>query len=144
MLQVFGKPSHDNDGNKISYKASLNHLGTFGCYASRLIPKPQCHGEFSRRRKPRMMVGYMHDSTTLWRIWDRAFQALRSQSDVIFNEERNAHASCLYGNETNIFELPEEMEYVMEIGTGGDQLLYDHAESSRTGEGHNSGDHDCM
>jgi hypothetical protein len=26
---------------------------------------------------------------------------------------------------------------------GGDELLHDHAETSRTGEGHRSGDHDC-
>ena len=47
MLQSFGKPSHDNDGNEISYQAPLHHLRRFGCYASRLIPEPQCHGKFS-------------------------------------------------------------------------------------------------
>jgi hypothetical protein len=30
-----------------------------------------------------MMVGYIYDSTTLWRIWDPAFRVVRSQSDVI-------------------------------------------------------------
>ena len=58
------------------------------------------------------MVGYVHDSTTLWRIWDPAFQVVRSQSDVIFDKERNAHASCLQGDQTDIFELPEETEYI--------------------------------
>jgi len=41
MLQALGKPSHNNDGNEISYKAPLHHLQRFGCYASRLIPEPQ-------------------------------------------------------------------------------------------------------
>jgi hypothetical protein len=41
MLQSFGKPTHDNDGNEISYKIPLLHLRRFGCYASRLIPEPQ-------------------------------------------------------------------------------------------------------
>jgi len=89
------------------------------------------------------MVGYVHDSTTLWRIWDPSFRVVRSQSDVIFDEERNAHSSCLYGDQTDIFELPEETEYVEEIETGGDGLLHDHAGTSRTGEGHGSADHDC-
>jgi len=62
--------------------------------------------------------------------------------DVILDEERNAHASCLQGDQTDIFELPEETEYVEEIETGGDGLLHDHSGTSRTGEGHGSGDHD--
>jgi hypothetical protein len=148
MLQAFGKPSHNNDGNEISYKAPLHHLRRFGCYASRLIPEPQRHGKFSPRSKPCMMVGYVHDSTTLWRIWDPAFQVVRSQSNVIFDEERNTHASCLPGDHTDIFELPEETEYIEEIDsgdgflqakdyeTGGNGLLHDHAGTSRTGEGH--------
>jgi len=70
-------------------------------------------------------------------------RVLRSQSDVVFDEERNAHASCLHGDQTDSFELPDETEYVEEIETGGDGLLHDHAGTSRTGEGHGSGDHDC-
>jgi hypothetical protein len=108
------------------------------------------------------MVGYVHDLTTLWRIWDPAFQVVRSQSNVNFDEERNTHASCLPGDHTDIFALPEETEYIDEIDngdgllqaqenetgtqdneTGGDGLLHDHAGNSRTGEGHGSGDHDC-
>jgi len=89
------------------------------------------------------MVGYVHDSTTLWRIWDPAFRVVRSQSDVIFDMERNAQASCLHGDQTDVFELPEKTEYVEEIETDGDGLLHNHAGTSRTGEGHGSGDHDC-
>ena len=87
--------------------------------------------------------GYVHNSTTLWRIWDPSFRVIRSQSDVIFGEERNAHSSCLHGDQTDIFELPDKTEYVEEIETGGDGLLHDHAGTSRTGKGHGSGDHDC-
>ena len=114
------------------------------------------------------MVGYVQDSTILWRIWDPAFQIVRSQSNVIFDEERNTHASCQPGDHTDIFELPEEMEYIEEIDsgdgvlqaqdnqsggdgllqtqdneTGGDGLLHHHAGNNRTGEGHGKGDHDC-
>ena len=64
-LHAFGKPSDNNDGNEISYKAPLHHLRQFGCYASRLIPEPQRQVKLSPRFKPCMMVGYVHDSTTL-------------------------------------------------------------------------------
>jgi hypothetical protein len=57
-----------------------------------------------------MMAGYVHDLTTLWWIWDTTFWVIRSQSDVTFDEDRNAHTSCLHRNETDIFELPEEIE----------------------------------
>jgi len=155
MLQAFGKPSQDNDGNEISYKAPLHHLRRFGWFTSRLIPEPQCHGKISPGSKPCMIFGYVHNSTTLWRIWDPAFQIVRSQSNVIFVEERNTHASCLPGDHTDIFELPEETEYIEEIDsgdgllqaqdneTGGDGLVHDHAGNSPTGEGHGSGDHEC-
>jgi len=42
-----------------------------------------------------------------------------------------------------MFQLPQEAEYVEEIETGGDGLLHDDAGTTRTGEGHGSGDHDC-
>jgi len=102
-----------------------------------------------------MMVRYVHDSSTLWRLCDPAIRVVRSQSDVIFDKLRNAHSSCLHGDQRDIFELPEEMEYIEEIDSGGgflqaqdyemggDGLLHDHAATSRTGECHGTGDHDC-
>jgi len=99
---------------------------------------------------------------------DPACEVVRSQLDVIFVEERIAHASCPYGGKTVIFEQPEETEYIEEInsgdglpqaqhietgadgllqaqdnGTSGDGLLHVHTGSSRTGEGHGSRDHNC-
>jgi len=44
MLHGFGYPTHDADGNNISYQASLHNLRRFGCYASRPIPKVQRRG----------------------------------------------------------------------------------------------------
>jgi hypothetical protein len=32
------------------------------------------------------MVGYVHDSTTLWRIWDPEHNTVKAQSDVIFDK----------------------------------------------------------
>jgi len=102
-----------------------------------------------------MLVGHVHDSTTLRRICDPPFRVIKSQSSVIFDEERTAHTSCLQGDQTDIFELPEETEYIEEIDsgdgflqaqnyeTGVDGLLHDHPGTSQTGEGHGSDDHDC-
>jgi len=124
MLHGFGKPTHDADGNEISYEASLHNLRRFGCYASRLIPEVQRRqGKFGPRSKRCMMVGYTQDSKTLWRIWDPEFQKVKAQSEVIFDEQRNGHMSCQHGsNEIDIFGLPEDEEYVDEIDTGDEPL----------------------
>jgi len=76
------------------------------------------------------MVSYIHDSTTLWRIWDPPLGVLRSQSDVIF-DKRAMPTHHVYTRQTDIFELPEETEYVEEIETGGDGLLHKYAATSQ-------------
>ena len=61
---------------------------------STLIPEPQRKGKFgAKSRFGCMMVGYVHDSTTTWRVWDPEHQTVRTQSDAIFNEVRNLYAS---------------------------------------------------
>jgi hypothetical protein len=104
MLHAFGKPTHDDNGNKISAEA---------------------------KSKPYMMVGYTQNSTTIRRMWAPEFKAVKAQSEVIFDEDRNAHVSCLQGNENDIFELPQETKYVEELEDN----------TSGTGEGHGSGAH---
>jgi len=101
------------------------------------------------------MVGYTHESTTLWRIWDPDFHVVRTQSEVIFDKEQNAYVSCTTAG-IDIFGLPENAEYIEElhtgdgllraqntaIGTGGDGLLHGRPKDiSGTGEGHSGGDH---
>jgi len=123
MLHVFGKPTPNAHGNKISYQASLHNLRRFGWYAGRLIPEVQRRGKFGPRSKPCMMVGYTHDSKTLWRLWVPEFQRAKAQSEVVFDEERNAHMWCQHeSNEIDIFELPEDEEYVEESDTGDEPL----------------------
>jgi hypothetical protein len=116
MLHAFSKPAHDEAGSKISYKAPLHHLGRFGCYVSKLIPEAQRRSKFGPRFKPCMMVGYTHDSSTLWRIWDPNFQVVQAQSEVIFDEEWNAYVSCTTDG-IDIFGLPEDAEYIEELHT---------------------------
>jgi hypothetical protein len=101
MLNSYGKPEFDKPPDdptrqQINYKAPLHHLRRFGCHVSRLIPESQrIDKKLGARSKPGcMMVGYVHDNTTTWRIWDPQFKTMRTQSDVIFDEERNAYVSC--------------------------------------------------
>ena len=78
---------------------------------------------------------------------------VRAQSEVIFDEERNACVSCTTDG-IDIFGLPEDAEYIEElhtgdgllraqnIGTDGDGLLHGRPKDiSGTGEGHSGGDH---
>ena len=125
MLHVHGKPISDNDGNEISYKAPL-HLRRFGCYISRRIPEPQrTDSKMGARSKSACtMVGYVHNSTTLWRIWDPEFKTVKGQSEVIFDEEQNAYSSCSQAQEKG----QEDM-----FGFKSKQPTVDHASWSGTG-----------
>ena len=70
-----------------------------------------------------MMVSYTHNSKTLCRLWNPEFQRVKAQSEVVFDEERNAHMSCQHeSNEIDIFELPEDEEYVEKSATGDEPL----------------------
>jgi len=124
MLHGFGKLTHNADGNESSYQVSLHNIRLFGSYTSGLIPKAERHqGMFGTRSKPCMMVGYTHDAKMMWRIWDSEFQKVKAQSEVVFDEERNAHMSCQHGsNEIDILVLPEDKEYVKETDTGDEPL----------------------
>jgi len=122
MLHGFGKPTHNAD-RKISYQASHHNLRRFGCYTSRLIPEVQRRGKFGPRSQPCMMVSYTHDSKTLWWLWDPEFQRVKAQSEVVFDEERNAHMSCQHeSNNIDMFDIPEDEEYVEETDTGDEPL----------------------
>jgi len=69
------------------------------------------------------MVGYIHDSERLWRIWDLKFQIVNAHSVVVFDKERNALMLCQHeSNEINRFGLPDDEEYVRETDTGDEPL----------------------
>ena len=117
MLHGHGKPAVDQDGNKISYKAPLHHLQRFGCFVSRLIPESQRREKFGQGSKPGcMMVGNDHNLIMRWRVWDPEFKKVRCQSQVIFDEDQNAHISCPQAHvERDIFGLPQEEVHIEEI-----------------------------
>jgi hypothetical protein len=84
-----------------------------------------------------MMVGYTHDSKMLWRMWDPEFQEVKAQSIVFFDEERNAHMSCLHESnqiETDMFGLPEDKEYGDETDTGDEPLRRQDSQPTQLGK----------
>lgn len=49
---------------------SLSHLKRFGCKLYRHLPREQRSDKFLERARPCMMLGYVHHTTHIWRIWD--------------------------------------------------------------------------
>lgn len=75
----------------------VHHMRRFGCLAYRHIKQHQQPDNMSKkfgvRSSPCMMLGYVHRTTKIWRLWDfshgahgRAFEC----SNVIFVEDQNA------------------------------------------------------
>jgi hypothetical protein len=88
-------PSTPLEANQ--FRPPLDHLRRVGCVAWKVIPKEQrCDKNFGPRSRRCMMLGYVHDTTHIWRLWDfetntgllhgRPFQ----WSDVEWEEDVNA------------------------------------------------------
>jgi transposase InsO family protein len=102
----------------------IHHLRRFGCLAYKRIPEDQrTDKKLGERSKHAMMVGYVHNSTSMWRIWDPDFKKTIQCSDVDFDEEINCYTTCPLpavadsdGKAIDPFGLPEKepihVEYV--------------------------------
>jgi hypothetical protein len=102
----------------------IHHLRRFGCLAHKRIPEDQrTDKKLGERSKHAMMVGYVHNSTSMWRIWDPDFKKTIQTSDVDFDEEINCYTTCpppavseSDGKAIDPFGLPEKepihVEYV--------------------------------
>jgi hypothetical protein len=53
-----------------------------------------------------MMLGYVHDTTKIWRIWDPEHRKVVNCSDVEFDENQTTYLSCI-DNENDALGLPE-------------------------------------
>jgi hypothetical protein len=53
-----------------------------------------------------MMLGYVHDTTKIWRIWDPEHRKVVNCSDIDFDENQTAYMSCI-DNENDALGLPE-------------------------------------
>jgi len=68
-------------------KPVIHHLRRFSCQAYKLVPLPQRkHRKFGERSRICTMIGYVHDATTMWRLWDTVEKRMIIASNVIFDE----------------------------------------------------------
>jgi len=117
-------PTSSLSGNRSPYEAlfgtvpQIKHLRRFGCKVFKHIPPAQrTEKKFGSRSNTCMMLGYVHDTTKIWRIWD--FKSGRSGgravecSSLIFQEEENAHGKGAEEEKETVF--PEQTERNYEI-----------------------------
>ena len=89
-------------------KPKLHHLRRFGCFAYRQISKElRIDIKMGVRSKPCMMLGYVHNTTKIWRLWDPEQRKVVNCSDVEFDVNQTAHISCI-DNENDALGLPEQ------------------------------------
>jgi hypothetical protein len=64
-----------------------------------------------------MMLGYVHDTTTIWQIWDPDFGKAVNCSDLYFDESQTAYTSCMAtkGSSGDPLGLPEEEPVITEV-----------------------------
>jgi len=69
------------------------------------------------RAKACMMLGYVHDTTKIWQIWDPDFGKAVNCSDLYFDESQTAYTSCMADNKRSgdPLGLPEEEPVVTEV-----------------------------
>jgi hypothetical protein len=91
-------------------KPPLNHLRHFGCVAYKLIPKQQrMDAKMGARSRKCMMLGYVHNTTKVWKLWDPEQMKVTQCSDVKFDEATNFHTEERpLANEKDVLGLPEE------------------------------------
>jgi hypothetical protein len=92
----------------------LHHLRRFGCRAYKHIPEEQRSDKMlGERSKPAMMVGYVHHTTSMWKLYDPFFKKVIHCSDVDLDEEVNCYTSCptpaaAAGSTNDPFGLPQK------------------------------------
>jgi hypothetical protein len=83
------------NANPASPPAPIHHLRRFGYRAYRLIPEEQrLDKKLGERSRKCMMVGYVHHTTKLWKLYDPEFKKVLHCSDVEFDEDVNCYISC--------------------------------------------------
>ena len=112
-------------------KPIVTHLHRFGCTAYRMLPVPQRHGKFGSRAEIVYMLGYMHDSTTIWRFWDPERKRVIQASNVRFDELAEMHE--LERMRTESFRLEHEDADTASIAGAEDASNTGAEDASNTG-----------
>ena len=91
-------------------KPELGHLRRFGCIVYKLIPEAQRKGKFAQPAKICSFLGYVHETSKNWRLWDPQSKRVVQASDVpvveteiigngiIDDKELNLLKSCIPNN----------------------------------------------
>ena len=66
-------------------KPEVSHLRNFGCKAYKILPVIH-QSKFGTRADILFILGYVHDSTTIWRFWDPRRRKAIQASNVTFVE----------------------------------------------------------
>ena len=69
-------------------KPEISHLRRFGCAAYKLIPEEQRVGKFVERAQECAFLGYVHDTSKIWRLWEPQGRRVIQASDVRFDKSR--------------------------------------------------------
>jgi hypothetical protein len=96
----------------------IEHLRRFGCRVYKHIPPAQRkEKKFGSRSNPSMMLGYVHNTTKIWRIWDfnsgKTGRAVECSS-VVFDEKEDAF-TCPTGERSKVIEFPEDPQESHEV-----------------------------
>jgi len=93
--------------------APIHHLRRFSCRAHKLIPKVQrISGKFGSHSRECIMLGYVHDSTTIWGLWDPIEKRIIQALNVIFEETTIASNHIV----ADVLKaaIPEQAEYIID------------------------------
>jgi hypothetical protein len=112
-------PTTSLSGNRSPFEAlfgtvpPIEHLRRFGCRVFKHIPPAQRNEKkFGSRSNPSMMLGYVHNTTKIWRIWDfnsgKTGRAVECSS-VVFDEQEDAFTSST-GERAEAVEFPDQTE----------------------------------
>jgi len=66
-------------------KLGVSHLRHFGCKAFKSLPASH-YSKFGTRAHPLFMLGFVHDSTTIWCFWDPHSRQVIQASNITFLE----------------------------------------------------------
>jgi len=111
------EPEREVSSTSAEDKPTLDHLRRFGCVVWKHIPKSQrLDAKMGTRAKACMMLGYVHDTTKIWHIWDPDFGKAVNCSDLYFDESQT-YMSCMADNESSgdPLGLPEEEPVVTKV-----------------------------
>ena len=105
-----------------SKRAPIEHLRRFGSVAYKLIPTAQrVQTKFGPRSKLYAFIGYVHNTTKIWKLYDPVSKNVVHASDVVFDETITAFHS----------NQPDNADILKDLG---DDVILDEEEEEESTE----------